>query len=199
MDFVKIYLPEELLRATAECRLFGRSQANINSTSFYIASAQADLSNEIKCIGAIGHRPTSQEHAEQHFLDFIPATGNGSILLRAISVHGQPVNSSVKIQLIIFDHSQLLAIAHIDVAPDRRAFDEEFVGLLETIQMAKSNGSHSNAHSERSAAPGKPTLNGSRLNGLKSPFSAIRNTAVFQHLVARQMQFTRLDRYLQII
>lgn len=209
MEFVRIYISQELLRTNSECKLFGTFQVNSNKTSFYIASETPSACDKIHFIGKVGFDPSSNDIRERCFLDFIPADQsirNSSIQLRSIKVDGQLVNSKVKIQFIIFDYSQILSISAIDISPDRRTFDEEFVYLLNTIHNANSisNGSgflpHTHWKTNEEPLPITSSCDmgndaGSRFDGFKSSFSAIRNTAVFQHLIARQIQFKRLDRY----
>lgn len=213
MEFVRIYIPQDLLRSPSERKFFGSFHVHEKSTSFYIASEHSSVCKDIKCVGHVGSEPRNNNIKNKFFLDCIPAdqsTINSPIKLRSITVNGQPVSPKAHIQVIIFDYCQILAISGIDISSQRRAFDEEFVTLLNTLQNAhrfstssggllplklssKDDGKRENSIKIKREAD---ETSGSRFAGLKSPLSAIRNTAVFQHLFARQMQLKRLDRYI---
>lgn len=198
MEFVRIYIPEELLRETADRQFFGSYQVNGKTASFYIASTKESSCKDIQCIGQTGSE--FRHIRETFFLDFLPADQiNKTIKLRLLLVHGQPVNSKTKIQIIIFDRPHFLSISTIDVSPVRRAFDEEFLFLLETLQKAHNRSSIKpkicSRNEDESKNESKTTYPGNRFQGMKSSLSAIRNTAVSQHLFARKMQFGRLNRF----
>lgn len=207
MEFIRIYIPQDLLRSTTDCNFYGDFRVYEKSTIFFITSAKkpADCQDQdIKYIGSVKSEPINSD-PEVCFLDYSPAdqsTKRCTIKLRAVIVNGQPVDCKVKIQVIIFDSSQILSISAIDVSPDRRAFDEEFVLLLNILknshQLANTGGLFAKTSFVKNLGNSSKMKKisedfGRRFEGLKSPFSAVRNTAVFQHLFARQMQLQRLD------
>lgn len=203
MEFVRIYLPNDLFRTPDECLLYGRIQFTETSTLIYVTTAMEPVSQEVSLIGAI--QPGLNLTKQSNFLHFVPAAPaikDSHIKLRSVTLADVPVSPSTRFQIINYDQGHLLTIPYIDISTDRRPFDEEIGALLGILHDSHVCSINSPGWSRRlimdDVTPNvqsQPLPNNSCLPRLGLPFSAIQHTAVFQHLVARRIMLKRLDRY----